>query len=93
MVTLRLRRMGAKNDPSYRIVAVDYRKKPKGKYIESIGFYDPKTEPFTLKVDSKRALYWLKVGAKVSNTVKSLLRKAGVMEQWHKIRFENKEEN
>lgn len=92
MVKLRLKRMGTINKPFYRIVAVDSRKKRDGKYLESVGYYDPKTDPLTLKVDADRALYWLGVGAQPSDTVRSLLRKAGVLEKWHKMRFTKKED-
>jgi len=87
MVKLRLRRMGAKDMPFYRVVAVDSRLKRDGKYLESIGYYDPKTEPFTLKIDIERAMYWLSVGAQPSETVHALLRKAGVLELFHKQRI------
>jgi len=83
MVKLRLRRMGAINQPFYRIVAVDSRKKRDGKYIESIGWYDPKPDPSQMKIDTERALYWLGVGAQPSDTVRSLLRKAGILQIWH----------
>ena len=83
MVKLRLRRMGAINQPFYRIVAVDSRKKRDGKYIESIGWYDPKPDPSQIKIDTERALYWLGVGAQPSDTVRSLLRKAGILQIWH----------
>ena len=83
MVKLRLRRMGAINQPFYRIVAVDSRKKRDGKYIECIGWYDPKPDPSQMKIDTERALYWLGVGAQPSDTVRSLLRKAGVLQIWH----------
>lgn len=92
MVKLRLRRMGTIDKPFYRIVAVDSRKKRDGAYLESVGYYDPKTDPLTLKVDIERSLYWLGVGAQPSDTVRSLLRKAGVMEKWHKIKFGEKTE-
>jgi small subunit ribosomal protein S16 len=75
--------MGAINQPFYRIVAVDSRKKRDGKYIESIGWYDPKPDPSQMKIDTERALYWLGVGAQPSDTVRSLLRKAGVLQIWH----------
>jgi len=83
MVKLRLRRMGTVDKPFYRIVAVDSRKKRDGKYLECVGYYDPKTDPLTLKVDADRALHWLGVGAQPSETVRSLLRKAGLLEKWH----------
>jgi len=91
MVKLRLKRMGAINKPFYRIVAVDSRKKRDGKYLESLGYYDPKTDPFTLKVDIDKCLNWLKVGAQPSETVRSLFKQAGIIEKWHNIRMGIKE--
>lgn len=90
VVKLRLRRMGAIDKPFYRIVAVDSRKKRDGKYLESVGYYDPKTDPFTLKIDTEKSLKWLEVGAQPSETVRSLLRKAGVLEKWHSTKFNTK---
>jgi small subunit ribosomal protein S16 len=92
MVKLRLKRMGAINKPFYRIVVVDSRKKRDGKYLESVGYYDPKTDPLTLKVDIDKCIKWFKVGAQPSDTVKSLLKKAGVIEKWHNIRMGIQEE-
>lgn len=87
MVKLRLKRMGKIDKPFYRIVAVDSRKKRDGIYLEAIGHYDPKTDPLTLKVDIDNAIKWLNLGAQPSDTVKSLFRKAGVMEKWHNQKF------
>ncbi|MBN2461865.1 MAG: 30S ribosomal protein S16 [Candidatus Cloacimonetes bacterium] len=87
MVRLRLRRMGTIDKPFYRIVVIDSRKKRDGKYIESVGYYDPKTDPLTLKVDVDKIIAWLKVGAQPTQTVRSLFKKAGIMEKWHNIRF------
>ncbi|MCF7918912.1 MAG: 30S ribosomal protein S16 [Candidatus Cloacimonetes bacterium] len=92
MVKLRLKRMGTIDKPFYRIVAVDSRKKRDGAYLENIGYYDPKTDPLTLKIESDRALYWLGVGAQPSDTVRSLLRKAGVLQKWHTMKFTAKAE-
>ena len=92
MVKLRLRRMGAIDKPFYRIVAVDSHKKRDGKYLEQLGYYDPKTDPFTLKVDIDKSIKWLKVGAQPSKTVRSLFSKAGILEKWHNQRFPKKEE-
>ncbi|MEZ4562445.1 MAG: 30S ribosomal protein S16 [Thermomicrobiales bacterium] len=78
MVKLRLRRMGAKKRPSYRIVAADSRSPRDGDFIETVGFYDPLTEPSTIKVDIERARHWLSVGAQPTDTVRSLLTRAGV---------------
>lgn len=79
MVKLRLRRLGAKKRPSYRIVATESSSPRDGRFIESIGHYDPLTEPSTLKVNEERARYWLSVGAQPSETVRNLLRRAGVI--------------
>lgn len=78
MVKLRLRRMGAKKRPSYRIVAADSRSPRDGAFIESVGFYDPITDPATINVNVERARHWLSVGAQPTETVHSLFRKAGV---------------
>lgn len=91
MVKLRLRRMGAINRPFYRIVAVDSRKKRDGAYLEAVGYYDPKSEPLTLRVDAEKIIKWLEVGAQPTDTVKSLFKKAGVMEQWHNLKQSRKE--
>ena len=78
MVKLRLRRMGANKRPSYRIVAADSRAPRDGAFIEIVGFYDPITDPATVKVDVERARHWITVGAQPTETVRSLLSKAGV---------------
>lgn len=83
MVKLRLRRMGARNQPFYRIVAVDSRVKRDGKYIECIGHYDPKPDPSAITIETERAIYWLSVGAQPTDTVRSLMRKAGILQIWH----------
>ena len=79
VIKLRLRRMGAKKRPSYRIVAADSRTKRDGRIIEQIGFYDPLTEPATITVNEERAAYWLSVGAQPTETVHILLRKHGLI--------------
>lgn len=91
MVKLRLKRMGKIDTPFYRIVVLDSRKKRDGAYIESLGYYDPKTIPLTLKVDTDKAIEWLKKGAQPSDTVRSLLRKAGVLEKWHNLKNDTSE--
>ena len=78
VVKLRLRRMGAKKRPSYRIVAADSRAPRDGAFIEIVGFYDPITDPATIKVNVERARHWITVGAQPTDTVRSLLSKAGV---------------
>ena len=78
MVKIRLRRMGAKKAPFYRIVVADSRYPRDGRFIEEIGTYDPKANPAELKVDVERAQAWIMTGAQPTETVKSLLKKAGV---------------
>ena len=78
MVKIRLRRMGAKKAPFYRIVVADSHYPRDGRFIEEIGTYDPKAKPAELKVDVERAQAWIKTGAQPTETVKSLLKKAGV---------------
>lgn len=80
-VKLRLTRMGAKKNPFYRIVAMDARKARDGQYIESIGYYNPKTEPADIKIDSEKALMWLQNGAQPTDTVRDLLKKSGIIEK------------
>jgi small subunit ribosomal protein S16 len=76
---IRLRRMGAKKRPFYRIVVADARSPRDGRFIEEIGYYDPTTTPATIKIDEEKALKWLADGAKPSDTVKSILQKQGVI--------------
>ena len=77
---IRLKRLGAKKAPFYRIVVADSRTARNGKTIEEIGYYDPTKEPVVLKVDADAAKKWLSTGAQPSDTVKALLKKAGVIE-------------
>jgi small subunit ribosomal protein S16 len=70
--------MGKKRQPIYRIVAADARSPRDGKFLETLGTYFPKTDPHTLEVNEERALYWLKVGAQPTDTVRSLLRQKGI---------------
>jgi small subunit ribosomal protein S16 len=71
--------MGAKKRPFYRIVAAEHSSPRDGRFIEVLGHYDPLTEPATVKVNEERARYWLSVGAKPSETVEGLLKRAGVI--------------
>ncbi|HOJ92114.1 MAG TPA: 30S ribosomal protein S16 [Dictyoglomaceae bacterium] len=82
MVRLRLTRIGAKNKPAYRIVAIDSRQPRDGKHIEILGFYDPKTDPATVQLKEDRILYWLSKGAQPSDTVLRLLKKYGVWDKF-----------
>ena len=80
-VKIRLRRMGAKKQPFYRIVVADSRYPRDGRFIEEIGYYDPMTHPAEIKVDNERAKYWLGVGAQPTDTVRILLKKSGAIEE------------
>lgn len=90
-VKIRLTRMGAKKAPCYRIVAIDSKKSRDGKYIEQIGFYDPISEPVTIKIDAEKANKWLKVGAIPTDTVKSLFVMQGIMAKTEYKKVEVKE--
>jgi len=79
-VRIRLKRMGAKNNPFYRIVVADSRTPRDGKTIDEIGYYNPLKNPAEIKVDVERAKKWLSNGAQPTDTVKILLKKAGVIE-------------
>ena len=76
MVKIRLRRMGAKKNPFYRIVVAESRCPRDGRFIEEIGTYNPLTDPAEIKVDLERAKYWIANGAQPTDTVKALLKKA-----------------
>ena len=79
MVKIRLRRMGAKQAPYYRIVVADSRSPRDGRCIEEIGAYNPLTEHATITVDSEKAKTWIQNGAQPTDTVRGLLKKAGVL--------------
>lgn len=85
-VKIRLKRMGAKKAPFYRIVVADSRSPRDGKIIEQVGTYNPLIEPAEVKVDSDLTIKWLQNGAIPTDTVKNLLSKAGVMEKYHNMR-------
>ncbi|HWJ04123.1 MAG TPA: 30S ribosomal protein S16 [Verrucomicrobiae bacterium] len=76
---IRMRRMGAKKNPFYRLVVADSRSPRDGRFIEEIGYYDPTKEPAELKIDEEKALKWLKEGAQTSETVRSLFNKSGIL--------------
>lgn len=78
-VKIRLRRMGAKKAPFYRIVVADSRYPRDGRFIEELGYYDPTTEPSVLKVDDEKAKSWIANGAQPTDTVKALLKKNGTI--------------
>ena len=79
MVKIRLRRLGKKKAPFYRIVVADSRYPRDGRFIEELGYYDPMKEPVEIKIDGDKAKEWLAKGAQPTETVKSLLKKSGVI--------------
>ncbi len=79
MVKIRLRRMGAKKAPFYRVVVADSRFARDGRFIEEIGYYDPTKEPIVVKIDADKAKQWLANGAQPTDTVRELLKKASVL--------------
>ncbi|MBE6955156.1 MAG: 30S ribosomal protein S16 [Ruminococcaceae bacterium] len=79
MVKIRLRRMGAKKAPFYRIVVADSHFARDGRFIEEIGTYNPLTDPATVEIDVEKAKTWIKNGAQPTDTVKALLKKNGVL--------------
>ncbi len=80
MVKIRLRRMGAKKAPFYRIVVADSRAPRDGAFIEEIGYYNPLTSPAEIKVDNEKAIDWMKKGAQPTDTVRALLKKSGAIQ-------------
>ena len=86
MVRIRLRRVGSKKQPTYRIVVTDSGSPRDGRFIERIGFYNPRTQPATVLLDEDRALYWLSVGAQPSEAVKHMMDKAGTMGRFDRFR-------
>ncbi len=86
MVRIRLRRVGAKKQPSYRIVVADSESPRDGRFIETIGFYNPRTDPPTVEIQAERALYWLQHGAQPSDPVARMLQNLGIMDKFAKLK-------
>lgn len=80
MVKIRLKRMGAHKKPFYRVVVADARASRDGKFIEELGYYNPMTDPADIKLDSEKAKKWLDNGAQPTETVRSLFKKAGILQ-------------
>ncbi len=80
MVKIRLRRIGAKKAPAYRIVVADSRFSRDGRFIEEIGFYNPMREPAEITIDAEKAKKWLSNGAQPTDTVRSILKKNGILD-------------
>lgn len=81
MLRIRLRRVGAKKQPSYRVVVADQRAARDGAFVENLGHYNPRTDPPTVVIDEDRALKWLRQGAQPSQAVERMLKKLGTLER------------
>ena len=86
MVKIRLRRVGAKNRPSYRVVVADGRSPRDGAFLSNIGHYNPLTDPETIVIDEEKALSWLKQGAQPTATAARLLSKIGIMDKFKALK-------
>ncbi len=85
-VKIRLKRMGAKKKPFYRLVVADSRSPRDGRFIEEIGYYNPVSQPAQVNIDEEKALKWLLTGAQPTDTVRNLLSKAGIMQKVHEAK-------
>lgn len=81
MVKIRLMRLGGKHKPFYRLVVADSRSPRSGRYIEAIGYYNPTTDPSTIKINEAKAVAWLRKGARPSDSARVLLQRSGVLER------------
>ena len=88
MVKLRLKRLGSKKAPTYRIVAADSRSPRDGRIIDTVGLYNPTTNPVTVRLDEEKALKWLKDGAQPTDTVRDILSEQGIMQKYHESKQE-----
>jgi small subunit ribosomal protein S16 len=86
MVRIRLRRVGAKKQPSYRVVVADSESPRDGRFIETIGIYNPRTDPPTVEIKAERALHWLRHGAQPSDAVARMLRNLGIMDKLARLK-------
>ncbi|MBI9048259.1 MAG: 30S ribosomal protein S16 [Anaerolineaceae bacterium] len=86
MVRIRLRRVGLKRQPSYRLVAADKESPRDGKFLEILGHYNPRTEPFTFEVKEDRIFDWLSKGAQPSDSVQQLFKSVGLMERFERVK-------
>lgn len=86
-VKIRMRRMGSKRKPFYRIVVADSRMPRDGRFIEEVGYYNPLTNPDEVKLEENKIFEWLEKGAQPSDTVRSLLSKAGLMTRYHDAKY------
>ncbi len=86
MVRIRFRRVGLKGQPSYRIVAADKESPRDGRFLEILGFYNPRTEPTTLTVKEERVFHWMQNGAKPTESVEQVFKTAGVMDRFERLK-------
>ncbi|NLG86532.1 MAG: 30S ribosomal protein S16 [Firmicutes bacterium] len=91
MVKIRLRRMGAKKAPSYRLVVADSRMPRDGRFIEAIGYYNPTREPAVIEIEEEKALSWLSQGAQASDTVIRLFKQTGIWDKFMALKGKDKE--
>lgn len=87
-VKIRLKRMGAKKTPFYRVVVADSRSPRDGRFIEEIGYYNPVTQPAIVKIDEEKAVDWILKGAQPTDTVRNLFSKAGILKQVHETKYQ-----
>ncbi len=80
---MRLRRMGRRNRPYYRLVVTDTRHPRDGRFIDTMGHYNPLADPTEVQIDEEKVIKWLGEGATMSDTVRSLLKKEGILKRWH----------
>ena len=86
MVRLRLRRIGLKGQPTYRVVAADKESPRDGRFLEILGFYNPRTQPATVQLKEDRVFHWMKNGALPTESVEQVFKAAGVMDRWERFK-------
>ncbi|MBM3137580.1 MAG: 30S ribosomal protein S16 [Chloroflexi bacterium] len=92
MVKIRLRRVGLRNQPSYRIIAADKEKPRDGRFLEILGFYNPRTEPSTIEVKEDRVYHWLSNGAQPSESVEQIFKQIGLLDRFERLKAGEKVE-
>lgn len=85
-VKIRLKRMGKNRSAFFRLVVADSRKPRDGRFIEELGYYDPTTDPETVKINEEQAIAWMEKGAQPSNTVRNIFSRQGIMEKYHQLK-------
>jgi len=86
MVRIRLRRIGLKGQPSYRIIVAEKESPRDGRFIENVGFYNPRTDPFSIKLEEERVYHWMKNGAQPSDSVAQLFKSIGVLDRFERLK-------